>query len=369
MRELEAEDVPSFTNFLRVEPAMFQEILGRVHDRIVKQDTNYRRAVPAGMRLAITLRFLATGASYRDLHYAFRVGRSTISGIVPEVCEAIVDEYYKEVVKIAKTPAEWKAVADTFEARWQVPHALGALNGKHIRMQCPDKSGSLYFNYKRFFSIILMGLVDADYKFIYVDVGAYGGWSDAQVFNESKLKKKIEKKAMGFPPPDRLTDDNEDTEYFMLGDDAFALMPWLMKPYPPPKPGHPMPRDQRIFNYRLSRGRRIVENAFGILSSRWRCLHTTMMVHPDHAEMIVLACVCLHNLMRIRYPTAQNNLLDANGEEGRVIPGTWRTEKLWVGLQVQKRQHTTVRAKQQRDVLKNYFMSTAGKVPWQEGAC
>jgi len=83
-----------------------------------------------------------------------------------------------------------------------------------------------------------------------------------------------------------------------------------------------MTRQQRIYNYRLSKARRIVEN--GILASRFRCRLTTMPQKTKTVESLVLACCCLHNLMRIRYPTTQNNMLaHEDPVTHQVNPGAW----------------------------------------------
>ena len=89
-------------------------------------------------------------------------------------------------------PEDWKRIEERFRNRWNVPHAVGALHGKHIAIKKPKKSGSEYFNYKGYFSLVLLALVDADYKFLWVNAGASGSSSDAQIFNGSKLKKGIE---------------------------------------------------------------------------------------------------------------------------------------------------------------------------------
>ena len=73
--------------------------------------------------------------------------------------------------KLVKTEAEWQAIADGFLTRWNFPNCLGALDGKHVGVKCPAISGSLYYNYKGFYSVILMALVDSDYKFIWADLG------------------------------------------------------------------------------------------------------------------------------------------------------------------------------------------------------
>jgi hypothetical protein len=66
---------------------------------------------------------------------------------------------------------EWLEIAHDFERKWNFPHVIGALDGKHVMLQAPVNSGTEYYNYKHFFSIVLMALVEADYCFRYVDVG------------------------------------------------------------------------------------------------------------------------------------------------------------------------------------------------------
>ena len=97
-------------------------------------------------------------------------------------------------------PEDWKKIEERFRNRWNVPHSVGALDGKHIAIKKPKKSGSEYFNYKGYFSVVLLALVAADYKFLRFNVGASGSSSDAQIFNRSKLKRRIENGTLGLPP-------------------------------------------------------------------------------------------------------------------------------------------------------------------------
>ena len=296
MRELQVEDAAAFKNFVRMEPAMFWELVDRLTPRIQLSDTWYRKSLVPGCRLAITLRHYATGDSYKSLMYGFRVAHNTISKLVREVTQAIIEEYGDEVLSTPTTSEAWKAIADKFASRWNFHNVVGALDGKHIAIRCPRNGGSLYFNYKKFHSIILMAMVDADYKFVWVDCGANGSSSDAQVFNDCELKGAVYNDTIGFPDDKVLPGDDKPIPYFIVGDDAFALRTWLMKPYTIRNLTH----QQRIFNYRLSRARRIVENAFGILANRFGCLLTKMRQTPETVADIVLACCCLHNLLRIR---------------------------------------------------------------------
>lgn len=263
MRELENEDEASFRNFLRIEPMMFRELLARIGPRLTKRTTWYREPLEPGLKLAITIRHLATGDTYKSLMYGFRVPHNTISILVKEVCEALIEEFAEEVFACPTSPEQWRVISEQFGARWNFHHVLGALDGKHIAIRCPRNGGSLYYNYKGFHSIVLLALVDADYKFIWVDVGANGSASDAAVFDASELKETVEDGTIGFPEPDPLPNDDTDMPYFIIGDDAFPLRTWLMKPFA----RRNLTNDERIFNYRLCRARRIVAR----LLLRWSC--------------------------------------------------------------------------------------------------
>ena len=142
--------------------------------------------------------------------------------------------------------------------------------------------------------MVLLALVDADYKFLWVNLGATVSLSDAQIFNYSKLKRRIENGTLGLPPPEPLGPRGPDLHYLLLWDNAFALIPWLVMPYT----GQQLTRKERIANYRISRGRRMVENSFGILVNRFRVLLTTMQQKPKVVRDIVLTCVGLHNMLR-----------------------------------------------------------------------
>ena len=180
---------------------------------------------------------------------------------------------------------DWEKIEERFRNRWNVPNAVGALDGKHIAIKKPKKSGSEYFNYKGYFSVVLLALVDADYKFLWVNVGASG--SSSEIFNCSKLKRIIENGTLGLPPPEPLGPGGPDLHYFLLGDDAFALMPWLVKPYS----RRQLTREERISNYRISRGRRVVENTFGIL-----VILEWLLYLGNHCSRLCCGCLCrLHN--------------------------------------------------------------------------
>lgn len=363
MNELRQEARGDFKAFLRMEADVFTQILARIEARITKSSSGRAPLMP-GLKFAITLRFLATGNSYRSLAFGFRVAHNTISLFVPEVCDALVEEFREEQLCTPTTEAEWEPIAEKFGSRWNFHHACGALDGKHIRIRKPRNSGSVYFNYKGFFSIVLLGLVDADYKFLWVNVGAEGSQSDCGIFNRSALEPALREDRMGFPRPRPLPHDDKDIPFFIIGDDAFPLRPYLMKPYSDKYLDH----DQRIYNYRCSRARRVVENGFGILAARFRVLHSCMLVGPVNAKKITKACVVLHNKLRELRPFVGNDV-DVEQPDGQIIPGAWRDAGVLHDVEAEGRgPRLTGPGKEMRAYLKAYYNSPVGSVPWQEAA-
>ena len=257
---------------------------------------------------------------------------------------------------------EWVAVADQFKKKWNYPGCVGAIDGKHIAIQQPVSSGSEFFNYKHFFSVLLLALVDADYKFLYVNVGAAGRAGDAGVFNESSLQKAVAEKTLNLPQSVEIQGISLKINYHMIGDDAFALSKTMMKPYP----HRNLNKEKRIFNYRLSCARRVVENAFGILASRWRVFLTTIKLCPDKVTYLILAACCLHNYMVEKNKSSYIAAADVEDGDHVVTPGSWRNEACLTRMnQSSPTRNPSHSAKSQREILTTYFNSY-GAVPWQE---
>ena len=185
-------------------PGLVDLIGERNFNRLKKSHTNFRKPLEVGLKLAVTIRHLSTGESYTSLQYHWRVGRTTICKFVPKVCKAILEEFEQEYLICLTDPEEWRSIEQKFRNRWNVTHVVGVLDGKHIAMKIPKASGSEYFNYKGYFSLVLLALVHAVYKFLWVSVRSSGSSSDARIFSCSKLRKRIENGTLGLPPPEPL---------------------------------------------------------------------------------------------------------------------------------------------------------------------
>lgn len=232
--------------------------------------------------------------AFRSLAFSYRIAHNTIAGIIYETCEAIWMCFREKHMPFPTTEMLEKSAKD-YEKLWNFPNCVGSINGKHVRIKCPKKTGSQHLNYKEFFSVILQGLVDAKYKFLSVDVGAYGRQSDSGVFSESNLYQHIETGFFPFPKPRQIHGTTLTLPYVILGDQEYPLKEYLMRPYPTAK--EKLSRDTEIYNYRLSRVRRTVECAFGIMVSKWRFLKTELQIEPHHVDKLVLTASLLHNIL------------------------------------------------------------------------
>jgi hypothetical protein len=161
--------------------------------------------------------------------------------------------------------------------------------------QAPPNSGSRFSNYKKTFSVVLLALVDAHYNFIAVDVGSFEKNNDGGILAHSDLGKALESGTLNIPRNALLPGTTNEAPYVSVGDDAFPLKTYLMRPYP----GKQLDDvTKRIYNCRLCRVRRIVEYVFGILSQKFRIFSRIMQSKTDNADFIILATCVLHNFIK-----------------------------------------------------------------------
>ena len=255
-----------------------------------------------------------------------------------------------------------------------ISYCFGAVDGKHIAIVKPKKSGSTYHNYKGFFSIVLLGLVDAHYRFTFADIGCQGRISDGGVLRNTSFFTDLINDTLPLPPDRQLPNLNPDPllshcsnsqtmPLVFVADDAFTLTGNCMKPYP--QKG--LTESRRIYNYRLSRARNPVENAFGILVQRFRSLKGTLQVEVDSAIRIALCACLLHNMLCTFSASsyAPHGFADEINDDGQIIPGEWRQEgNTMVPLEPTQIRNCKLNAKEVRKSFRDYF-ENRGSIPWQ----
>ena len=186
------------------------------------------------------------------------------------------------------------SIVDGFLTKWGVPQCVGAIDGCHIPIAAPVNNHTDYYNRKGWYSMILQGVADANYRFLDVCIGWPGSVHDARVFAHSNLYKKITEEELLPSKPLRV--NGVDVPLFLIGDSAYPLNTWLMKPFPH---NGVLTTEQKTFNYRLCRARIVVENAYGCLKARWRRLMKRNDMHVRNIPNVVAAACILHNMCEV----------------------------------------------------------------------
>ena len=326
IEELRCEDTNTYKEMMRMSYETCKELLHFIEPLITPQESfNGNGIIVAAERLALPIRFLATGETFRSLSYQFRISERDISYIVYQVAGAIVKELGQKYIILPTSATEWLQVAQLFETRWQFPHCIGAIDGKHVMIQPPVGTGSEFFNYKKSFSIILLAIAGPDYECLYADIGCKGRSNDSGVWNNSELCTLFEEGKLGLPSPTPLLYGNKEVPYVLVGDEAFALKPYMMKPFSQKE----LTTAKRVYNHRHSRARRISENLFGILANRWRAFLSPLRVSPDKATTMTNCALVLHNFLRkgsSRNIYCPSTLADQEDDDGGVVQGSWRPD-------------------------------------------
>lgn len=303
-----------------------------------------------------------------ELARIYRLGVCSAGRVLKDTCRAIVTVLKRRFVKLPSTPDDWMDEINAFDQRWHYPACVGALDGKHVRILKPRHAGSTFFNYKGYHSVVLMGLVNANYRFLFADVGSEGAVADGGVWRNCQLQKDISSGKVKFPADIQLRGTDTCVSAHIVGDDAFPLSKTLMKPYAKRE----LSDQEAIYNYRCSRARRIVENVFGVMAARFRVLHTEMSFQPKEISYIIVAIATLHNILREVSGASYMppGMCDIEDNHFCVQPGAWRVRSQHTapldGMNTTQSRNASYTAKEMRDTLARYFVSPEGSVSWQE---
>ena len=193
---------------------------------------------------------------------------------------------------------------------FNISTCAGAIDGSHIPITPPVLNHTDYYNRKGWYSVILQAVVDHQYLFRDINVGWPRSVLDARVLAHSALFMKAEEGTI-------LDGQSKQIEgctipVFLIGDSAYPLLKWLIKPYP--ENDH-MTEQRRNFNYQLSRARIVVENAFGRLKARWSRLMKKNDMNVKNIHHVIAACCVLHNLCEIHGEFFDDNWISGDENE------------------------------------------------------
>ncbi|CAM4570447.1 unnamed protein product [Caretta caretta] len=268
----------------RMRKGTFMELCDLLSPALRCMNTKMRAALTVEKQVAIALWKLATPDSYPSVRNQFGVGKSTVGAAVMQVATAIKHLLISRVVTLGNV----QVIVDGFAAMG-FPNCGGAIDRTHIPILALEHQAGEYINCKGYFSIVLQALMDHKGHFTNINVGWLGKVHDARIFRNSVLFQKLQEGT--FFPDRKITVGAVEMPIVILGDPAYPLMPWLMKPYT-----GSLDSSQELFNYRLSKCRMVVECAFGRLKAHWRSLLTRLDLSETNISIVITACCACHNI-------------------------------------------------------------------------
>lgn len=338
-----------YENF-RVRKETFVFILNEILLDITYRDTTMRKAISPKRRLALTFYYLASTAEYRTISNLFGVSVSFVCICVKDVCEAIT-RHFSHVIRFPKG-LEILQVIQEYDNKWGFPMCAGCVDGTHIPILAPKENHKDYVNRKGFHSIQMQAVVDSRYLFRDVVVGWPGSVHDARVLSNSTLYKKGVDNTL-FDGVKSRAIQGQDIPPLILGDPAYPFLPWLMKRYPE---NNDTPREQRVFNYRLSRARMTVENTFGRFKGRFKRFSKRVDMEVPSLVNVVLSSCILHNVCEAQKNEFLPHWVDQEFNQQLHVP---QGRDIDVGVDIAD-------AEDIREALAAYFVSPEGLLPQQE---
>ena len=296
----------------------FEHLTRELSPIISKRDKNFRKAISARQRLAVTLYRLADTATYRTISNLFAIGKSTVCEIVVQVCDAIVQFLLPRYIRLPQSAQQLRERIDESRDRAGFPQVVACVDGCHIPIKAPHNNPEDYVNRKGFHSIILQGLVDANYMLLDICVGWPGKVHDARLFKNSSLYTSL---CGGVFTPDNSVYDTINgvrVPPLILGDSAYPLQDWLMKPYV--DRGN-LSAEELQFNNRLSTTRVVVENGYGRLKGRFPALAKRLDLNLHNCCTVIAACCVLHNFCELMKEEFEEQWLLGIPVNGTICPG------------------------------------------------
>lgn len=286
----------------RVSPSTFDYLCAHLRNAIQRRDTNMRRAIPADVRLAMTLWRLGACTEYRAVEQLFGVSRSTVCKILRDVCEAVVGILTPLYVR-PPDPVE-VAAGNGFP----LPQLAGVLGSLHVPIRAPNENAAGYYNRRGWHSVVVQAAVDSRGCFWDINVGCPGRVTDTQVLCASELYQRAQGGEL-FPGGSQDI-GGVHVPIYLLGGCSYPFLPWLMRPY---RAVALTPAQQR-FNEYADAARTVLGVAFGRLRGRWRCLTKRNDTDVSFLPTLIAACCTLHNVCETRGDAFQSCWMENEAE-------------------------------------------------------
>lgn len=267
------------------------------------KESNFHPKYPSGREkvteekaVYLTIWYLANENSFREMADRFNISLSSAHRVLTRVVNFILSLAGEYIRWPNSTEAE--ETSNYFRKKQGIEGIIGAIDGSHIRINRPAKNQEEYCNRKGFHSVLLQAIVNHRKMFIDVVCGEPGSLHDSRMLKRSSIYHKGQ-------------ESNLFGKYFLLGDSAYPSLKWLVPPF---KDNGNLTENEKLFNYRHSCCRIIIEHAFGLLKQRFRRLKKFYNLDIELIKKCIMAACILHNMCILKNDTAEleNDVQDQN---------------------------------------------------------
>ena len=287
-----------FYDILRMRRRTFDRIVHDLRPFIQGQHTHWREPIGVEKKVVVTLFKLMHGVSIPLVADKAALGKSTVHGILRQVCSAISLNFGHLIA--------WPAgrrlarVTSGFQSKQWMPNCIGAIDGTHVYIAAPPNSimAADHRNRNKSFSILLQAVVDTKCYFTSINTGPPGSLHDSAHFKSSELYRKVEEGVMGgFHDDPMLWPAGLPFPPYLVADRGYPLLSWCITPFKMGPMGTPLTNEEVWFNRKHSSTRMCVERGFGILKARFKEIGAKSSLKLEFLPTVVHACCVLHNIL------------------------------------------------------------------------
>ncbi|XP_046358481.1 protein ANTAGONIST OF LIKE HETEROCHROMATIN PROTEIN 1-like [Haliotis rufescens] len=304
-----------YRRHFRMSKAMFEELLKTLENQTdLQQSTSVggRPELSTEMRLYITLNYLGSRKSMRQLAKIYQVSESSVLTSVRKVVSAI----YQVMQTFIKWPESSRLsnIAENFSQQTGMPRVVGVIDVSHIHVRAPVAQKDYYTNLRGKLSIILQAVCDHKMKFLHCCTGWPGSVDDASVFHDSDLYMDVMTNQSKFFPPG----------HYLVADSAYPLQDWLLTPF---DESENLNESQVKFNQTHKDTGEVIQRAFAHLKARFPRLYYIDMVDMEDIVKVILVCCALHNYCHEKGDVELFKDTETNEEETAVHDADFNTHR------------------------------------------
>ncbi|XP_053394054.1 putative nuclease HARBI1 [Mercenaria mercenaria] len=290
--------IDDFKDRFRISRETFDKLVMYMNPHMIRICPHQK--ISTEKKLLVFIKYVATQLYYQAIADMFGICETTVHNIVHDVSKLISSHLLNTLVKWP-SGRSLKNIENGFKEMQGFPGVIGAIDASHIPIRTPIEYPENYFNRKSFPSVILQAVCDNNMMFTDVYCGWPGSVHDARVLRNSSLFEKAEVNA----------DDTFPHDTHLIGDAAYPIASWLLVPF---KDHGNLNKAQKVYNFKHSSTRMVIERAFGALKGRFRRLKYVEIYDLQTCVHIILSCCAIHQLCLATFEDLQEYIEEGMAE-------------------------------------------------------